>query len=187
MSWPMLIMYAQAKNLPVQKYLVAVQSFGDLNKHTLYFFQKLINSANGTPQHIFITIPWYFLKVLVLGAITMYSELQLSELKTFSPLDIKRVKVFASPLPSQQSTATIFTFALLHTLRPTSESPVNPNSIDMHPFGSICKCVCAHARPPAPTAPPGTQTHFTCLSKVILLVFDRPTEEGEQGGLASKH
>jgi len=50
--------------------------------------------------------------------------------------------------------------------------------------------VCVHTHSLAPTAPPGTQTHFTCLSKVILLFSDRPTEErepeegkvGEEGG-----
>ncbi|KAL1248994.1 hypothetical protein QQF64_022312 [Cirrhinus molitorella] len=39
--------------------------------------------------------------------------------------------------------------------------------------------VCVHTHSLAPTAPPGTQTHFTCLSKVILLFSDRPTEERE--------
>lgn len=73
---------------------------------------------------------------------------------------------------------TIFTFALLSTLWPTSKSLVNPNSIDMHPFGSVCECMCVvHTHSLAPTAPPGTQTHFTCLSKVILLFSDCPTEE----------
>lgn len=41
---------------------------------------------------------------------------------------------------------TIFTFALLSTLWPTSKSLVNPKSIDMHPFARICErmCVCIH-------------------------------------------
>lgn len=44
---------------------------------------------------------------------------------------------------------TIFTFALFSTLWPSSESLVNPNSIDMHPFGSVseCMCVCAYTLP----------------------------------------
>lgn len=56
-----------------------------------------------------------------------------------------------------------------------------PRQPEQHWHASIWQhlsvCVCAHARSPAPTALPGTQTHFTSLSEVILLFFDRPTEE----------